>query len=329
MAEVIRQINMQEPEFIGKFNFNDDEALADRMGKGKVKTHISLFTGCGGMDVGMSQAGFESRVMIEFEKSCCETLRSNFLWEELKQRKKEGHYVKLDGSPIDKSGALIKNSKWIEGTEPRWKTKEEMKKDIDWYHDNEPVIFERDIKTVTTKEILKAAKLEVGQCSVISGGFPCQGFSLAGKRKVNDPRNALYQEFVRIVREAKPMMIIGENVPGLVSMEKGEIIKQICEDFAMCGYDIHWDILNAADYGVPQNRKRVFLIGKRVDAMTFREDGSMAITFCAQKGEIIHPELFYKRLKRWKKSTEGMKFKRINDTESSQNLNKESQDGLD
>ena len=222
MAEAIRQINMQEPEFIGKYNFDDDEALSDRMGKGKVKTHISLFTGCGGLDVGMSQAGFESRVMIEFDKSCCETLRANFTWEELKKRRK-GHYVNLDGTDINGPSAIIGKCKWVKD-DLTWNTKEDMKKDIDWYHDNEPVIFERDIKTVTTKDILKAAKLEVGQCSVISGGFPCQGFSLAGKRRVDDPRNALYQEFVRIVRESKPAMIIGENVPGLVSMEKGDII---------------------------------------------------------------------------------------------------------
>ena len=172
-----------------------------------------------------------------------------------------------------------------------------------------PVIIEKDICEVTTEEILRGAKLEVGQCTVVSGGFPCQGFSAAGMRKVDDPRNALYEEFVRVVREAKPAMFVGENVPGLVSMLQGDIIKQICEDFAMVGYDVTWDILNAADYGVPQNRKRVIILGSRVDAMVMREDGSMAVVFCAQKGEILHPDLFRKRLKRWKKSAEGMEFR--------------------
>lgn len=262
-------------QYLGQVNLEDEKELNRRLGKGEVTTHISLFSGCGGLDVGFGNAGIQTRVMIEFAYDPCETLRANFHWEELKKRIVDG--------------------------KPTWKNKEEMKKHISWYHEPEPIIFERDIKKVTTKEILEAAKLGVGECSIISGGFPCQGFSLAGKREVSDPRNALYREFVRIVNEAKPAMIFGENVPGLVSMKKGEIIKQICEDFAECGYDISWDILDAADFGVPQHRKRVILIGKRVDMMRIKEDGSMAIHIAAQKGKITHPELFYKRLKRWGK----------------------------
>ena len=68
----------------------------------------------------------------------------------------------------------------------------------------------------------------------------------------------------------------------------------------------------------------MFLIGKRVDAMVMREDGSMAVVFCAQKGEIVHPDLFRKRLKRWKKSTEGMEFREAKDIKSSQNLKSKS-----
>jgi site-specific DNA-cytosine methylase len=141
-------------------------------------------------------------------------------------------------------------------------------------------------------------------------------------RKVDDPRNALYEEFVRVVKEAKPAMFVGENVPGLVSMLKGDIIKKICEEFAMVGYDVTWKIINCADYGVPQIRKRVIILGSRVDQMTLREDGSTSYIFCAAKGEIRHPEEFYKRLKRWKKETKGMKFtgskeflKKLNKTE--------------
>ena len=76
-------------------------------------------------------------------------------------------------------------------------------------------------------------------------------------------------ECVRVIREALPRAFMLENVPGLVSMAKGAIIKQVCEDLAACGYDVSWEILNAADYGVPQNRKRVILVGTRNDAMTF------------------------------------------------------------
>lgn len=146
---------------------------------------------------------------------------------------------------------------------------------------------------------MEAGKLQVGECSIISGGFPCQGFSLAGKRMLDDPRNKLYKQFVRIVDDLKPASIMGENVPGLVSMAKGETIHQICEDFANIGYDVTWDLLNAADYGVPQHRIRVILIGFRVDAMKFDgERPSFHIAACP--GTIEHPYLFYERLKRWK-----------------------------
>ena len=287
-------------KYLGQLDLDDEKELKKRLGKGEVTTHISLFSGCGGLDCGFSNAGIQTRVMIEFDHSCCETLRHNFLWKYLKERR-HGHYVNKDGTPL-KGPVYIGKYKWVED-DLVWKNKEEMKKNISWYHEPEPVIFERDIKEVKTKEILEAAKLEVGECSIISGGFPCQGFSLAGRRMIDDPRNVLYKEFVRIVDEIKPVFIFGENVPGIVSMGKGEVIKQICEDFAACGYDITWDILDAANYGVPQHRKRVILIGKRVDLFMVSKYGKPTYHIAAQKGEITHPELFYKRLKRWERES--------------------------
>ena len=265
---------MDKGKYLGKLNL-DSPDIKQRLGKGKNLTHISLFTGIGGFDIGFAKAGIKTRVMVEFDKNCCKTLRANFYWEELKKRTKE------DGSP-------------------QWKYKSQMKKSIRWYHEPEPVIIQKDIKEITTEELLKAGKLGIGECSIISGGFPCQGFSLAGRRVIEDPRNSLYKEFVRIVDGAKPAMIIAENVPGIVSMGKGMVIKQICEDFANCGYDITWDILNAADYGVPQHRKRVFLIGKRIDVMRIDETGKPSYHLGATPGKISHPYLFQERLKRWK-----------------------------
>jgi DNA-cytosine methyltransferase len=252
---------------LGTYEF---DKVNERMGKGKILTHISLFTGAGGIDIGFAEAGIETRAMVEWDKYCCQTLRHNFLWEHLQWRKNS------DGTP-------------------EFKDKEDMKNKIKWYHDPEPVILERDIKTVSTEELLKAANLNVGECGIISGGFPCQGFSTAGLRIIDDPRNSLYKEFVRIVKEACPLFIFAENVPGLVSMAKGEIIKQICEDFANCGYDISWDILNAADFGVPQIRKRVFIIGKRVDALYLPEEGNPQLHLAAMPGKITHPTFYLKR----------------------------------
>lgn len=259
--------------YLGKLDLEGEE-LQQRIGKGPIKTHVSLFSGCGGLDVGFANAGIQTRVMIEWDHSACETLQHNFLWENLKERKNEGNI--------------------------KWKTKEEMMKDIGWYHEPEPVIIERDITEVTSQEILENGNLQVGECSIVSGGFPCQGFSLAGKRMMDDPRNKLYKQFVRIVDDIKPASIMGENVQGLVSMAKGEVIQQICEDFANVGYDVTWDLLNAADFGVPQHRIRLILIGFRVDAMKFNGEERPSFHIGACPGKIEHPYLFYERLKRWK-----------------------------
>ena len=80
---------------------------------------------------------------------------------------------------------------------------------------------------------------------VILGGFPCQGFSLSGPRKIDDSRNTLYKHYVKIVNQNKPMAFIGENVKGLLTMGNGQIIDAIIEDFSVCGYNVFYKLLNA------------------------------------------------------------------------------------
>jgi DNA (cytosine-5)-methyltransferase 1 len=109
--------------------------------------------------------------------------------------------------------------------------------------------------------ICKKNGLSKGNIDVIVGGPPCQGFSIAGKRDHNDPRNSLYKAFVDFVRYLKPTLFILENVPNLVSMSQGEIKDTIIKDFSNLGYNINYQILKASDYGVPQNRRRVFFVG--------------------------------------------------------------------
>lgn len=99
---------------------------------------------------------------------------------------------------------------------------------------------------------------------LIVGGYPCQGFSLAGYRVVTDPRNSLYLEMLKIVKHIKPDFIVMENVPGLRSMLGGKIEEKIINDYKKIGYKINVTILNAADYYTPQIRKRVIFIGNRV-----------------------------------------------------------------
>ena len=100
---------------------------------------------------------------------------------------------------------------------------------------------------------------------VIIGGFPCQGFSVANtKRSMEDKRNFLYKEMLRIIKDKKPKFFVAENVKGLLSMEKGKVIEMIKSDFESLGYRVDARVLNAAEYGVPQARERVVIIGNNI-----------------------------------------------------------------
>ncbi|MBE7023892.1 MAG: DNA cytosine methyltransferase [Ruminococcaceae bacterium] len=100
---------------------------------------------------------------------------------------------------------------------------------------------------------------------VMLGGFPCQGFSLSGPRKIDDTRNVLYKHYVKLVCQNKPKVFIAENVKGILTMGDGQVIDAIIEDFARCGYDVYYKLLNAKNFGVPQDRERVIIIGFRND----------------------------------------------------------------
>lgn len=100
------------------------------------------------------------------------------------------------------------------------------------------------------------------QIDIIVGGPPCQGFSYAGWRNPDDSRNKLFKEFVSMVKALRPKFFVMENVPGILTMRKGDAIAEIIRAFSEIGYTIGSPLrLNAADYGVPQRRKRVFIIG--------------------------------------------------------------------
>jgi DNA (cytosine-5)-methyltransferase 1 len=96
---------------------------------------------------------------------------------------------------------------------------------------------------------------------IVVGGPPCQGFSISGKRDPNDPRNLLYLGFLQVVAEVRPRMFLMENVPNLASMNGGRLIQEIENDFEALGYNLNRKILLASDYGVPQNRRRLILVG--------------------------------------------------------------------
>ena len=115
-----------------------------------------------------------------------------------------------------------------------------------------------DIKDVASKDL-------PNNPDVVIGGFPCQGFSINNKkRSMEDERNHLYKEMLRIIKDKKPKYFVAENVKGILSLEKGEVIKLIIKDFEKIGYRVNYKLLTASDYGIPQNRQRVFIIGNKI-----------------------------------------------------------------
>lgn len=114
-----------------------------------------------------------------------------------------------------------------------------------------------------------AERLGGRSLDIVAGGFPCQGFSMAGNRIAADPRNALYRELLEIVRNLRPRFVICENVKGLRSMSRGAVERKILSDFQEIGYQMNVTTLCAADYHTPQKRERVIFIGNRIGATNF------------------------------------------------------------
>lgn len=121
------------------------------------------------------------------------------------------------------------------------------------------------VVNVTGKDIRRRANLGNEEIDVVFGGAPCQGFSLIGKRALDDPRNQLVFHYVRIVKELKPKYCVFENVKGLTLGQHAEFLKELIEALDDAGYEVvlPYKVLNAADYGVPQDRRRLFLVGAR------------------------------------------------------------------
>lgn len=138
-----------------------------------------------------------------------------------------------------------------------------------WANDFDPDACKTHAQWSTAKivcgDIANVDAASIPDADIMLGGFPCQGFSLSGPRKIDDSRNALYKHYVRVVRAKKPLMFVGENVKGLLTMGNGTIIEAIIEDFSDCGYDVFYKLLNARDYEVPEDRERVIIVGFRKD----------------------------------------------------------------
>lgn len=119
---------------------------------------------------------------------------------------------------------------------------------------------------IVCADLSTIAESAIPEADVLVGGFPCQGFSVANRfRSKDDERNELYLEFLRVLKGKKPKWFVAENVSGILSLEKGAVFKMIVSDFAKAGYKVTYRLENMADFGVPQTRKRVIILGTRFD----------------------------------------------------------------
>lgn len=153
---------------------------------------------------------------------------------------------------------------------------------------------------IICKDVCEIKSEEIPDHDILTGGFPCQGFSLANtKRNTQDQRNRLYVEMLRVIKDKKPKFFVAENVKGMLSLGKGTVFKMILKDFEKAGYFVKYKVLNSADYGVPQKRQRVIIIGTRKDITEL-------IKF-PPPSHIEKSNLFNKSLKSWVSVGEALK----------------------
>lgn len=126
-------------------------------------------------------------------------------------------------------------------------------------------VYAEDIKDFNAEKVEKDLGIKANEIDIVVGGPPCQAYSTVGKRLIDDPRGKLFQEYYRVLKEFNPKLFLFENVKGILSMQSGELLKTIILLFESLGYKVQYRVLNSADYGVPQIRERVIIIGSKMD----------------------------------------------------------------
>ncbi len=192
----------------------EDDLFAEFVDTATVKpkhpyTSVELFAGAGGLALGLEQAGFEVKCLVEFEKYACETLRLN---------------------------------------RPSWN------------------VVEQDIVKIAEKGIRNYLPEGTGEIDFVSGGYPCQAFSYAGKKMgLEDVRGTMFFYFARIVEELQPKVFLAENVRGLLTHDKGRTLRTMLDIYRGMGYHVETHLMHAVDYGVAQKRERLIIVGVRGD----------------------------------------------------------------
>lgn len=192
----------------------EDDLFAEFVDTSTVKANrpyssVELFAGAGGLALGLEQAGFEVKCLVEFEKYACETLRMN---------------------------------------RPCWN------------------VIEEDIVKIAETGINKYLPTDCEEIDFVSGGYPCQAFSYAGKKLgLEDVRGTMFFYFARIVEELRPKVFLAENVRGLLTHDGGRTLRTMLDIYQSMGYRVETHLMHAVDYGVAQKRERLIIVGVRND----------------------------------------------------------------
>lgn len=208
---------------------------------------IDLFAGAGGLSEGFIRSGFTPIAHVEMNKDACDTLRTRTAFHWLKEQGRVEEYYDYLKEKISRDELWAKVPKHLINSVINTEISE----------DTLPTIFEQ-IDT----------ELKKNKVDVVIGGPPCQAYSVAGRARKNmadDPRNHLYKHYVEFLKKYQPKMFVFENVPGILSANNGYYLQLIFDAVKEVGYELDKKILNAKDFGVLQDRKRVIIIGWKKD----------------------------------------------------------------
>lgn len=209
--------------------------------------YIDLFAGAGGLSEGFIRAGFTPVAHVEMNKDACDTLRTRTAFHWLKEQGRvEEYYDYLEN-------LISRDELWAKIPNHLIKS-----------------VINTEISEETLPNIFNQIDAELGKkkVDVVIGGPPCQAYSVAGrvrKDMSNDPRNHLYKHYVKFLQKYQPKMFVFENVPGILTAKNGHYLELIFDAVREAGYELDKKVLNAKDFGVLQDRKRVIIIGWKND----------------------------------------------------------------
>ena len=234
--------------------------------------YLSLFSGIGGFELGI-EAGY-SLTVKQAEEAVSGSTPPPAQYEKSLDNRRNTETPKLE---LHRDMSDLNSSYGN-----RWRTNPTCigYSEIDKYAIQ---VYEKHFKHKNFGDITKIKEDELPDFDLLVGGFPCQAFSIAGKRKgFEDTRGTLFFDIARILRAKQPRLFLLENVKGLLSHDSGRTFKTIVSTLTELGYDLQWQVLNSKNFGVPQNRERVFIVGhlrgtSRPKVFPFGENGERDI----------------------------------------------------